>query len=430
MSHALQISSGFYDPSALAWVIASAVLAAAVLSGTLRGLSTPFLDRGPLVVVLLGLAWAFAEHATSIPGYALPTPIGRTFHALLGAAAAAVALIAVDPRRARAAWFPAALAAYAALGVWIIAESPNPHIDVYAVYYKALHVLRSGHSPYSMTFTNIYGGGTDFYAEGAVQGSTVNFGFPYPPLALLMALPGAALGDLRYAGVGAMVAAAAAFGYAGRGRLAMLAAALLLFTPRGLFVVEQAWSEPFVICWLALLVYAAVRRGSTSLPLGALLAVKQHLVLALPFAPWLCRARDRRGRTREIALALAITAVVTVPFFVADPRGFWRSAVALQFAEPFRWDSLSVLVPIAKSGWVLSPGMLLLIPAAAVLAGGLLAWLRAPRTAAGFAAALGFVFVVLFLVSKKAFCNYYFLVLACWCGAVAASDADTPPSKA
>ena len=340
-----------------------------------------------------------------------------------------MALIALDPRRARVAWFPAALSVYAGLGIWMIAESPNPHIDVYTVYYKALHVLRAGHSPYSLTFTNIYGH-SGFYAEGAVRGSEVDFGFPYPPLALLMAVPGAALGDLRYAQVAAMVAAAAAFGYAGRSRIALLAAALLLFSPRGLFVVQQAWSEPFAICWLGVLVYAATRRERTSVPLGALLAIKQHLVIALPFAPWLCRAQDRRGRVREIGLAVLAAAAVTVPFFVADPRGFWRSVVALQFAEPFRWDSLSVLVPIARAGWTLSPGMLLLIPVTAILASGLLAWMRAPKNAAGFATALGFVFAMLFLCSKKAFCNYYFLVLACLCGAVAAWDAETSSTKA
>ena len=430
MSHALQISNGFYDPAALAWTIAPTAFVAIVLSGALRRIPAPAsVERLPIAILAGGLAWAFVEHATSTPGFYLDTPVDRAFHVMLAAGALSVALIALDPHRARVAWFPAALAVYAGLGIWMIAESPNPHIDVYTVYNKALQVLRAGHSPYSLTFTNIYGD-TDFYADSALRGSDVNFGFPYPPLALLMALPGAVLGDPRYAQVGAMVVGAAAFGYAGRSRTGLLAAALLLFTPRGLFVIEQAWSEPFVICWLGLLVYAATRREHTPVLLGALLAVKQHLVVALPFAPWLCRAEDRRGRIREIGLSLVVAAAVTVPFLVADPRGFWHSVVALQFAEPFRWDSLSVLVPIARAGWTLSPGMLLLSPVAAMLAAGLLAWRRAPRTAAGFATALGFVFAALFLCSKKAFCNYYFLVLACWCGAVAAADGEAPPPKA
>ncbi len=422
LSHALQISDGFYRPSALTWVIASAALTLVAVTGALRSVNMGLPWRHATAVILVaGVAWALVEHATSLPGQSLPRSPGRLFFVLLLAAALSVALLALDTRRARHVWFPAALAVYAALGVWMVRFTPNPSIDVYTVYYKALHVLRGWHSPYSITFPNIYGG-EDFYGPGIVQNGIVSFGFPYPPLALLMAYPGALIGDLRYSDVAAMVAGAGAIGFAGRTRTALLAAALLLFMPRGLFVIQMAWSEPLLVCWLGLAVYGATRRESTWLHVGLMTAVKQHMVLALPFADWLRADRGRRDGVKYFALAIGCAAAVMMPFFIADPAGFWRSVVTLQMKEPFRFDSLSVLVPIVKAGTQLSPRMLLLIPMAALLVSGCVAWLTAPRNASGFAAALGFVLMTLFLFSKKAFCNYYFLVLACLCAAIAAAD--------
>ncbi len=50
-----------------------------------------------------------------------------------------------------------------------------------------------------------------------------------------------------------------------------------------------------------------------------------------------------------------------------------------------------------------------------------MAFLFTPRTPSGFAAALGLVCLLLFLFSKKAFCNYYFFVIGAWCCAIASS---------
>ena len=65
-----------------------------------------------------------------------------------------------------------------------------------------------------------------------------------------------------------------------------------------------------------------------------------------------------------------------------------------------------------------------------------LSWWRAPRTPAGFAAAVGLTCFLLAAFGKKAFLNYYFLVVAALLTAVAASadesvdahPATTPPS--
>ena len=48
----------------------------------------------------------------------------------------------------------------------------------------------------------------------------------------------------------------------------------------------------------------------------------------------------------------------------------------------------------------------------------------AARRPAGFAIGLGTTFLLLFLVSKKAFCNYYFLVIALLMAGVAAGSVE------
>ncbi len=123
-------------------------------------------------------------------------------------------------------------------------------------------------------------------------------------------------------------------------------------------------------------------------------------------------------------VACATAAAVTLPFAFWDPGGVWRSVVILQLREPFRADSLSVLSYYASHGWQPTQGILLAAPLCALAAGLGLSWWRLPRTPAGFAIGLGTTFLLLFLVSKKAFCNYYFLVIALLMAGVAAASAD------
>jgi hypothetical protein len=357
------------------------------------------------------------------------------FLAGLAVAAACALLIAYDSPRARRAWFPALLLTYGALGVWLIQASPRPHIDVMTVFREALAALWQLHSPYAITFPNIYDNEA-LYGAGLVVNGRVQFGFPYPPLSLLMAAPAYLAGaDVRYAELAALVAGAAWIGYAARGRIAPLAAAVLLFTPRTFFVLEQAWTESLVICWVGLTVFAASlaatrpeatpRTALRAAGLGLLVAAKQHLAVALLLARFL-RRRDEGGRTtwRILFGACAVAALVTLPFVLWDPGGVWRSVVILQLREPFRIDSLSVLSELARRGWQLTPAVLLAAPLAALAAGLTLTWWRLPRTPAGFALSLGATFLLLFLFSKKAFCNYYFLVIALLMAGVAAASAD------
>jgi hypothetical protein len=442
LGHALQIRNGFYDPVALVWTLLATlfVLAGAARLPLTRG-SEPVV-AGVLVAGVLSCLLALA--AMPIAMFLTHPEPARHPKVLTALAAATVftLLIAFDASRARRVWFPGLLLTYAWLGNWLIHVSPRPHIDVMTVFREGLAALERLQSPYSITFPNIYGDQVRYGTGLAVDGR-VQFGFPYPPLTLLMAMPAEALGvDLRYAELAALLAGTAAIGYSARGRIAPLAAAALLFTPRTFFILEQGWTEPMVVCWAGLCVYAATRgfgrrkssragMALTPIVLGLLVAVKQHLVIALVLTRWL-RAEGARAPTTTSMLLVACTAaaLVTVPFFLWDPAGMWRSVITLQWKEPFRPDSLSVLSYLVGRGWRPSPFPLLAAPIVALSAGLALTWWRLPRTPAGFALGLATTFLLLFLVSKKAFCNYYFLVIALLTASVACASAQFTPDAA
>src|SRR5262249_36858695 len=119
-----------------------------------------------------------------------------------------------------------------AVGAWIIRSSPNPHIDVYVFQQESCQALLRGENPYALRFPNIYGPSAFVYGPGLKTEDRVNFGFPYPPLSLYMALPGYLLtGDHRYSQLAAVTLAAALLAYARPGLIARLAAMLYLFTP-------------------------------------------------------------------------------------------------------------------------------------------------------------------------------------------------------
>ena len=193
-------------------------------------------------------------------------------------------------------------------------------------------------------------------------------------------------------------------------------------------MLEQSWTEPIVVLGLAAVVYAACR-NPRSVPwlFGALIALKQYLVLALPAAVLLAQPRgDRRALIGLFGVAAAVAAAVTVPFLLWNPAAFVKSVVTLQFRQPFRPDSLSFLAWWTTSGHPQpSVGIAFLV---AGVVSALAVW-RLPRTAAGFSAALAATFFVFFAFNKQAFCNYYFFVIGALCVTLAACTGSAQEAK-
>jgi hypothetical protein len=447
LGHALQINNGFYTPEAIAIVCASLVLAwVAVLVPRLLGRVVP--DRDGVVVGLLiaGLAFQLARLMTSPIGMYLDRPMPRDqagFVPLLMVAALAIGVAAVGHGRWRTAAFGVLVAVHLGLATITIKASPNPMIDVVTVHRAAFRAIEHGRSPYSIVFRDIYGGRGDFYPPGAVKNGIVHFGYPYPIVSLLQAWPGQQwFGDFRYSELlslsGGVIFIALA---AGLSRVAVLALALLLFTPRGFFQLEQAWTEPLLVLWVGIALWAWRRQWMrlTVTAVAMTVAIKQYLVVAIPLA-WLMRNAPwppsflmtphtspvpgvtiparRWAHLVGPILVGSIAALTFVPVLLWDAQGFINSALLVQVNEKLRPDALSFAVTYAQTyGHELSTAAYGLIVLAAIA---LAAW-RAPATPAGFVAALAVVLFTTFAFGKKAFCNYYFFVLATMCAAIAVS---------
>ena len=174
-------------------------------------------------------------------------------------------------------------------------RSPNPPIDVHLFHRYAIAALRSGVDPYAITFPDIYQGRV-YYGSGLSVDGRLQFGYPYFPFSLLLSMPGQILfKDVRFAQLIAIELSALLMTFARPQGLGLMAAALYLTTPRMFFVLEQSWTEPFLVLGVSALVFAGCRHSRlTPWLFGAFVAMKQYLVFALPAAWLLVEApRDR-----------------------------------------------------------------------------------------------------------------------------------------
>jgi hypothetical protein len=442
LGRALQIANGFYDDRALAWLTGAFALAIGAIAARRRPPSNGPLERFAVVrnaltrrirgenvlgvVTVLAIGWQLSSLFTASPGMYLQERANLgLFRTGVIAEGIVIVLGAAGVRLAARAWFPALLAVHFALGVWMLQSSPNPHIDVVSVHREAFDALWNGQSPYAITFRNIYGVNSGFYNPDLITSDRVMFGYPYPPLSLLLAAPGHLVaGDYRYAHLVAWIGAAAFVGYLGASTFIKLAAALLLTQPRGFFVLEQGWTEPIALLLVAATLFAMTRRPDLAAwPSGLLAVTKQYLLLA---APLIVRfAWPLRRRWRFLLAAAGIAALVTVPLAIVQPRAFVESVVLLQLREPFRIDSLSYLSWGARHDWGAGSFAWSLGAAALALA---FSVVSTPNTPAGFALGLALSTFATFAFGSKAFCNYYFFVagiLCCGAAALAAEPVDS-----
>jgi hypothetical protein len=432
LGHALQINNGFYDYSALKWVTAALALCGAGVACLRAQPRSPRRWRLAVCITLaVGIIWQLITLSIARPGFYLDAdPDYRILRICIAAEAVMIALGIAGVRRAARIWFPAVLALNLALGVWMMKASPHPWIDVVTVHKAAIEALLQHEDPYRISFENIYGDeAKNFYNPAAIAGRRIAFGYPYPPVSLLFAVPGQVLfGDFRYAQLAALIAAAALIGRSAEGLAPKLAACLLLTTPRGLFVLEQGWTEPIALLLLAATVFLMPRRPLVGAWVGGLMIfAKQYLFLAGP--PFLRYALGQRRRDVLPILGFAglAAAAATLPFALWHPNSFMNNVIWLQTREPFRTDSLSYLSWAARQGW--GQGTFWWAVGAACLAM-VVSLLSTPNTAAGLCASITLYSLALFAFGSKAFCNYYYFVIGALCctAALCAARLDTEAS--
>jgi hypothetical protein len=313
-------------------------------------------------------------------------------------------------RSPRMKWaFALFLLVHTVITVAFLRSSPA-QIDVEVFLRDGAIAVLHGHNPYAMTFPDIYPPKLteQFYGHGVVINGRVTYGFPYLPAILLVSVPAQLLGDVRYGQLIAMLVTALILRRLATDRVGRAAAVLGVAAPTAIPVLTLAWTEPTLVALLACLVLALERRryAIAAAFLGLFLVSKQYVVIVIPLV-WLIRHWLTR---RTILIGLGLGAAVTLPFLVVDPSGFWKAIVEFQLIQPFRSDSVSMLVSSVNTfGWP-PPWTYSVLP----LAGGGLTALalarRAPRTPAAFAAAVGLTLLVTILLSKEAFMNYYYLV--------------------
>jgi hypothetical protein len=339
----------------------------------------------------------------------------------------AVSLLLGRPLLGRAT-FPAIVGVFGIAGAWMLWASPSPPIDVLHFHREAARALASGRTPYDLHFPNLYGH-TQFYGPGFATPSSVDVGAPYPPLSVLLTSVATWLtGDPRAAFVAASVAAAVFIDRLG-GRVARLASLLFMTSPRRFLELEMAWTEPLVVCMLALTVLLA-RRHSRWLFLGlaGFLGSKQFSVLLLPLTPLLVgEVRPGRRTFRLLAPALLAIGVATLPFVLWDAHAFFRSNVAVLLAVPFRPESLNFAALWAWSHHGAIPPTT--IPTVlCLIAATIVALLRCRPTPAGFAAGGALVILALLAWARQAHLNYYDLVIGLLACAVASSSPAGAPA--
>src|SRR5262249_21351441 len=148
------------------------------------------------------------------------------------------------------------------------------------------------------------------------------------------------IGDARYAMLLAMLATGAMLYLIRPDRIGMLAAALLLFTPRCFYVLESAWTEPLSVMLLVAVVYFVPRSSLTAPVLfGLLIASNQYLPAAIALLPIMMPWFDSK-LVRFLLIALITALLVTLPLALWNFSAFWDSVVMLQLRQPFRTDSL------------------------------------------------------------------------------------------
>jgi len=417
---ALQLSDGHFAPEAFPWLTIALILSLLAVAAPL--LPRPTVSTRALAALLgAGGLLQIAALLMKPPGKYLTAAWPRDYAPFFGGLLLAALLIGIgwwSPRPVRRWWFPALLLVHFLLGVWVIRQSPAPPIDVFIFQQDSAAALLRGDNPYGLTFPDIYGS-APYYGPGMVTAGRLNFGFPYPPLSLFLALPGYLLaGDYRFSQLVALILAGVFLALMRPDRIGALAAALLLFSPRVFFVVEQGWTEPFAILLLAAMV-ACARRWPRALPLalGLLLAVKQTMVF-IPLLAFLLVGgmggwRDWLRLHRRAGL---VALIVTLPLALGELRGFITAVITLQLYQPQRSDALSYVAALVRAG-LPAPTWLAFVAIVPVLA---LALRRGARGPAGFAAAVGVLYLVFFVLNKQAFCNYYFFALGALCCGIAA----------
>lgn len=420
IGHALQISNGYYESCALAWLTAGILTAWAglIVQRWTRPGNWEIAAWGICIGVIV---WQVEQNLNDIPMASFSDPwVMFLYHSVALPIMAIAVLGAMLLQRARKVLILVLLIAHFVTGVYLLHNARDPHSDVLVVGRIACRAMLNGQDPYTIDFPDIYdtnpNGPHASYPPGSVINGRVQYGYAYMPLSFAFAMIGHVFGgDFRLGNLLALTAAGGFLAYCGGG-LAVGAAGLLLLSPKAYFVISFGDPEPVVILCLAAVVFLHRRRfPGLAASLGLLIVSKQYMPLALLAMPLLIR----RNLVATYCKAAVAAAVVTLPLVLWNVQAFWHSAVELQLRLPFHADALNWAAWWVQSGHAAPPQWLPFV--AALIALAIAMWL-APRNSAGFAIVVALAFLAFFGLAKQAYCHYYLFTIGALCGCVAAAD--------
>lgn len=274
-------------------------------------------------------------------------------------------------------------------------------IDVFSGLRTAADSLLAGHNPYTPTFPALFQTMPNTLVHQAIH-------FDYLPGAVLFAVPGELLGDVRLLSIVAAVALAAfavrlaITSYASQERVFRVLV-LCVAMPLTVAMLRNAWLDIYSVAgfagWLALRRH---HRRWAVVCLTVSLVVKPTLLLALiPVWLWSRPAR------RETAIAIGLTAAVILPFAVMTGfQPFFHDVVGVYGSLGFRYDGLTL------SAWSYEITGSLIPVAATAVAAAFVAYFALHWRPADISQALtagAFLTTAAFLLGKQAFLNYYFI---------------------
>jgi hypothetical protein len=284
-------------------------------------------------------------------------------------------------------------------GIALIHDVKDAGIDVVLLHRQAAMALGRGENPYGAS-VSVPNGSPD-----VPPGSRI-VGYPYPPVAVLVYASSTWLwGDPRWASLALWIVLAVCGLLLFRGRqdtASVLPFFLLSVLPGWAMMLRTGWTEMLSAALIALAAATWKRPIVSGIALGAALASKQYLIVALPLIVFY-----RGDRWRQRSAAACATAILCVlPAFAWSPGDAWRSMVVFHALTPARTDSSNFAGVLALLGIHWNPPVWIGLGVSLMLTSLLTRRAAGPggpwrAMAAGLAAFL--------LLSSQAMPNYWFL---------------------
>lgn len=405
-------------------VIATAVTAIAALA---RDASLPVLSKHAMRLIgSVGIVVGSVAFATlQLDQFDLSSTSRMVALAIPGSALAVGILMLLFGSRTRLGWW-LLFGGYAAIAlaviVWPVAQ--GSYVDVELVQREGIKALLSGMNPFATMIPDPYAPAASaaLFADGLSIDGILQFGYPYPPLSLLVIAPFEWVADFRVASAVAALVSALAIADMGRDALSRRAAATFLLITPVLGMVRWGWNDLLLMSVAIGIVWLVYRRSSaSSWMVGAMLAMKQYsFILVIPSLLIIDRPWTAKTILRHFAKAGLVAVAVTLPFLLWNPEAFYRSVVGLHLRQSFRPDSITLPAFFPDVYGSLPKAVLIAIPFIVLIAVSAALLLRTPTGPQGFALGSALALLATFLVSKQAFGNYYVVAAGLLCAAGAA----------